>query len=72
MLKLQLVVGVILFVVWIDSVALIGFVVRHGGSLRSSMSAASLLTAALTQRASESSWSSLDLPFHPNASEQRR
>ena len=47
--KLQLVVGVILFVVWIGSVALIGFVVRHGGSLRSSMSAASLLTAALTQ-----------------------
>jgi hypothetical protein len=70
--KLQLVVGVILFVVWVGSVALIGFVVRHGGSLRSSMSVASLLTAALAQRASESGWSSLDLPFHPNASEQRR
>jgi hypothetical protein len=70
--KLQLVVGVILLVVWIVSVALVGFVVRHGGSLRSSMSAASLLTAALTQRASESGWSSLDLPFHPNASAQRR
>jgi hypothetical protein len=47
--KLHLVVGVILLVVWIVSVALVGFVVRHGGSLRSSMSAASLLTAALTQ-----------------------
>ena len=35
--KLQLVVGVILLVVWIVSVALVGFVVRHGGSLRSSM-----------------------------------
>ena len=70
--KLQLVVGVILFLVWLGSVALVGFVVRHGGSLRSSMSAASLLTAALTQRASESSWSSLARSSPPNASEQRR
>ena len=45
--KLQLVVGVILFLVWLGSVALVGFVVRHGGSLRSSMSAAYLLTATL-------------------------
>jgi hypothetical protein len=45
--KLQLVVGVILLVVWIVSVALVGFMVRHGGSLRSSMTAASLLTATL-------------------------
>ena len=67
--KLQLVVGVILLIVWIVSVALVGFVVRHGGSLRSSVSAASLLTAAFTQQASESGWSSVARASHPNASE---
>jgi hypothetical protein len=61
--KLQLVVGVILLIVWIVSVALVGFLARHGGSLRSSMGAASLLTAAHTQRS--------DLALHSNASEQR-
>jgi hypothetical protein len=45
--KLQLVVGVILLVVWIVSVAFVGFLARHGSSLRSSVSAASLLTAAI-------------------------
>ena len=70
--KLQLVVGVILLVVWIVSVALVGFLARHGSSLRSSVSAASLLTAALTQRARESHWSSLEIALHPNASEQRQ
>jgi hypothetical protein len=47
--KLQLAIGVLFLVIWVVSVALIGFLVRHGGSLRSSMSAASLLTATLTQ-----------------------
>ena len=61
--KLQLVVGVILLIVWIVSVALVGFLARHGGSLRSSMGAASLLTAAHTQRS--------NLALHSNASEQR-
>ena len=70
--KLQLVVGVILLVMWISSVALVGFLARHGGSLRSSLNAASLLTAALTQRTSESHWSSLEIALHPNASEQRQ
>ena len=70
--KLQLVVGVILLVVWIVSVAFVGFLARHGSSLRSSVSAASLLTAALTQRARESHWSSLEIALHPNASEQRQ
>jgi hypothetical protein len=70
--KLQLVVGVILLVMWIISVALIGFLARHGGSLRSSLNAASLLTAALTQRTRESHWSSLEIALHPNASEQRQ
>ena len=69
--KLQLVVGVILLIVWIVSVALVGFLARHGGSLRSSLNAASLVTAALTQRTSESHWSSLEIALHPNASEQR-
>jgi hypothetical protein len=57
--KLQLVIVVIFFIIWGVSVALVGFLVRHGGSLRSSMSAASLLTARL------------NLALHPNASEQR-
>jgi hypothetical protein len=70
--KLQLAVGVFLLVVWVVSVAFVGFLVRHGGSLRSSMSAASRLTATLTQRASESGWSRLDLALHPSASEQRQ
>ena len=57
--KLQLVVGVILLVVWIVSVAFVGFLARHGSSLRSSVSAAS-------------HWSSLEIALHPNASEQRQ
>jgi hypothetical protein len=57
--KLQLVIVVLFFIIWGVSVALVGFLVRHGGSLRSSMSAASLLTARL------------NLALHPNASEQR-
>jgi hypothetical protein len=61
--KLQFAIGVLFLIVWVVSVALVGFLVRHGGTLRSSISAATLLTATFTQ--------SLDLAFHPNASEQR-
>jgi hypothetical protein len=57
--KLQLAIGVLFLIIWVVSVALVGFLVRHGGSLRSSMSAASLLTTRL------------DLALHPNAGEQR-
>ena len=57
--KLQIVIGVVFLIIWGVSVALVGFLVRHGGSLRSSMSAASLLTARL------------NLALHSNASEQR-
>jgi hypothetical protein len=61
--KLQLAIGVLFLVIWVISVALVGFLVRHGGYLRSSISAATLLTATLTQ--------SLDLALHPNPSAQR-
>jgi hypothetical protein len=57
--KLQIVIGVLFLIIWGVSVALVGFLVRHAGSLRSSTSAASLLTARL------------NLALHPNASEQR-
>jgi hypothetical protein len=57
--KLQLAISVLFLIIWVVSVALVGFLVRHGGSLRSSMSAASLLTTRL------------DLALHPNAGEQR-
>jgi hypothetical protein len=57
--KLQLAICVLFLIIWAASVALVGFLVRHGGSLRSSMSAASLLTARL------------DFALHPKASEQR-
>jgi hypothetical protein len=57
--KLQIVIGVLFFIIWGMSVALVGFLVRHGGSLHSSMSAASLLRARL------------NLALHPNDSEQR-
>jgi hypothetical protein len=56
--KLQIVIGVLFLIIWGVSVALVGFLVRHAGSLRSS-SAASLLTTRL------------NLALHPNAGEQR-